>query len=86
MIALNLGWNCRRWRFTSVAAFNRRQCALHGGGPKYFILGALIVGHAATDGMSLIYGYSGNTDFDAICGGPERVANAQLGLVSASSS
>lgn len=79
MIALYLGLELTSLALYVVAAFNRDNVRSTEAGLKYFILGALSSGMLLY-GMSLIYGYTGNTGFDAIAAalsGGER----QLGLV-----
>jgi len=79
MIALYLGLELSSLALYVVAAFNRDNVRSTEAGLKYFILGALSSGMLLY-GMSLIYGYTGNTGFDAIAAalmGGER----QLGLV-----
>jgi len=79
MIALYLGLELSSLALYVVAAFNRDNVRSTEAGVKYFILGALSSGMLLY-GMSLIYGYTGNTGFDAIAAalmGGER----QLGLV-----
>ncbi|MGY6709785.1 MAG: NADH-quinone oxidoreductase subunit NuoN [Rhizobiaceae bacterium] len=79
MISLYLGLELTSLSLYVVAAFNRDNVRSTEAGLKYFILGALSSGMLLY-GMSLIYGYTGNTGFDAIAAalsGGER----QLGLV-----
>jgi NADH-quinone oxidoreductase subunit N len=79
MIALYLGFELQSLALYVVAAINRDSLRSTEAGLKYFVLGALSSGMMLY-GISLVYGYTGNTDFDAIAaalGGGER----QLGLV-----
>ena len=79
MIALYLGLELQSLALYVVAAINRDNLRSTEAGLKYFVLGALSSGMLLY-GISLVYGYTGNTGFDAIAaalGGAER----QLGLV-----
>lgn len=79
MISLYLGLELSSLSLYVVAAFNRDNVRSTEAGLKYFILGALSSGMMLY-GISLIYGYTGNTNFEAIAAaltGGER----QLGLV-----
>lgn len=79
MIALYLGLELASLALYVIAAFNRDSVRSTEAGLKYFVLGALSSGMLLY-GISLVYGYTGNTGFDAIAAalsGGER----QLGLV-----
>ena len=79
MISLYLGLELSSLALYVVAAINRDTVRSTDAGLKYFILGALSSGMMLY-GMSLVYGFTGNTGFDAIAAaltGGER----QLGLV-----
>ncbi|WP_048647604.1 NADH-quinone oxidoreductase subunit NuoN [Nitratireductor soli] len=79
MIALYLGLELQSLALYVVAAINRDSARSTEAGLKYFVLGALSSGMMLY-GISLIYGYTGNTGFDVIAAtltGAER----QLGLV-----
>ena len=79
MIALYLGLELQSLALYVVAAINRDSLRSTEAGLKYFVLGALSSGMLLY-GISLVYGYTGNTGFDEIAaalGGGER----QLGLV-----
>ncbi|MFN4273861.1 MAG: NADH-quinone oxidoreductase subunit NuoN [Aliihoeflea sp.] len=79
MISLYLGLELSSLALYVVAAINRDNVRSTEAGLKYFILGALSSGMMLY-GMSLVYGFTGNTGFDAIAAaltGGER----QLGLV-----
>ncbi|MEW9805093.1 NADH-quinone oxidoreductase subunit NuoN [Mesorhizobium marinum] len=79
MIALYLGLELQSLSLYVVAAINRDNLRSTEAGLKYFVLGALSSGMLLY-GISLVYGYTGNTGFDAIAaalGEGER----QLGLV-----
>jgi NADH-quinone oxidoreductase subunit N len=79
MIALYLGLELQSLALYVVAAINRENVRSTEAGLKYFVLGALSSGMLLY-GISLVYGYTGNTGFEAIAAaltGGER----QLGLV-----
>ena len=79
MIALYLGLELQSLALYVVAAINRDNVRSTEAGLKYFVLGALSSGMLLY-GISLVYGYTGATGFEAIAGqlaGSER----QLGLV-----
>ena len=79
MIALYLGLELQSLSLYVVAAINRDNVRSTEAGLKYFVLGALSSGMLLY-GISLVYGYTGATGFEAIAGqlaGGER----QLGLV-----
>jgi NADH-quinone oxidoreductase subunit N len=79
MIALYMGLELQSLALYVIAAINRDSVRSTEAGLKYFVLGALSSGMLLY-GISLVYGYTGNTGFDAIAtalAGGER----QLGLV-----
>ncbi|KFB10389.1 MULTISPECIES: NADH-quinone oxidoreductase subunit NuoN [Nitratireductor] len=79
MIALYLGLELQSLALYVVAAINRDSARATEAGLKYFVLGALSSGMLLY-GVSLVYGFTGGTQFDAIAAalsGGER----QLGLV-----
>ena len=79
MIALYLGLELQSLALYVVAAINRDSVRSTEAGLKYFVLGALSSGMLLY-GISLVYGYTGNTGFTEIAaalGEGER----QLGLV-----
>ncbi|MBS3649287.1 NADH-quinone oxidoreductase subunit NuoN [Pseudaminobacter sp. 19-2017] len=79
MISLYLGLELQSLALYVVAAINRENVRSTEAGLKYFVLGALSSGMLLY-GVSLVYGYTGNTGFDEIAaalGQGER----QLGLV-----
>jgi NADH-quinone oxidoreductase subunit N len=79
MISLYLGLELQSLALYVVAAINRDSIRSTEAGLKYFVLGALSSGMLLY-GITLVYGYTGNTSFQAIAaalGGGER----QLGLV-----
>src|SRR5690606_7290019 len=79
MIALYLGLELQSLALYVIAAINRDNLRSTEAGLKYFVLGALSSGMLLY-GISLVYGYTGNTGFEAIASalsGGER----QLGLV-----
>ncbi len=79
MITLYMGLELQSLAAYVIAAINRDSVRSTEAGLKYFVLGALSSGMLLY-GISLVYGYTGNTGFDAIAAalaGGER----QLGLV-----
>ncbi|WP_187971647.1 NADH-quinone oxidoreductase subunit NuoN [Aquibium microcysteis] len=79
MITLYMGLELQSLAAYVIAAINRDSVRSTEAGLKYFVLGALSSGMLLY-GISLVYGYTGNTGFDeiaAVLAGGER----QLGLV-----
>ncbi|WP_274628574.1 NADH-quinone oxidoreductase subunit NuoN [Arvimicrobium flavum] len=79
MMSLYLGLELQSLAIYVLAAINRDSLRSTEAGLKYFVLGALSSGMLLY-GISLVYGYTGNTSFDAVAAalsGGER----QLGLV-----
>jgi NADH-quinone oxidoreductase subunit N len=79
MLTLYLGLELQSLAIYVLAAINRDSLRSTEAGLKYFVLGALSSGMLLY-GISLVYGYTGNTGFEAIAtalSGAER----QLGLV-----
>jgi NADH-quinone oxidoreductase subunit N len=79
MMALYLGFELQSLALYVIAAINRESLRSTEAGLKYFVLGALSSGMMLY-GISLVYGYTGNTGFAEIAAaltGGER----QLGLV-----
>ncbi len=79
MIALYLGLELQSLALYVVAAINRDSVRSTEAGLKYFVLGSLSSGMMLY-GITLVYGYTGNTGFEAIAAelaGGER----QLGLI-----
>ncbi len=67
LIALYLGLELMSLALYVVAAINRDSLRSTEAGLKYFVLGALSSGMLLY-GMSLVYGFTGNTGFDEIAG------------------
>jgi NADH-quinone oxidoreductase subunit N len=83
MLALYMGLELQSLALYVVAAINRDNLRSTEAGLKYFVLGALSSGMLLY-GISLIYGYTGNTGFDAIAAGlsgGERQLGVVFGLV-----
>jgi NADH-quinone oxidoreductase subunit N len=79
LIALYMGLELMSLSLYVVAAFNRDNLRSTEAGLKYFVLGALSSG-LMLYGMSLVYGFTGNTGFDDIA----RVLTSgdpQLGVI-----
>ena len=83
MIALYLGLELQSLALYVIAAINRDSVRSTEAGLKYFVLGALSSGMLLY-GISLVYGFTGNTGFDAIAAalsGGERQIGLVFGLV-----
>ncbi len=71
--------NCSRWHSYVVAAINRDSLRSTEAGLKYFVLGALSSGMLLY-GMSLVYGFTGNTGFEEIAA-VLKAGEPQLGFI-----
>ncbi len=83
MIALYLGLELQSLALYVIAAINRDNVRSTEAGLKYFVLGALSSGMLLY-GISLVYGYTVNTGFEAIAsalGGGQRELGLVFGLV-----
>lgn len=83
MLSLYLGLELQSLALYVVAAINRDSVRSTEAGLKYFVLGALSSGMLLY-GISLVYGYTGNTSFEAIAAvlsGAERQLGVIFGLV-----
>ncbi|MEQ1942916.1 NADH-quinone oxidoreductase subunit NuoN [Mesorhizobium sp. VNQ89] len=83
MIALYLGLELQSLALYVVAAINRDNVRSTEAGLKYFVLGALSSGMLLY-GISLVYGYTGNTGFEQIAAAlsdGERQLGVVFGLV-----
>src|SRR5690606_1609919 len=83
MLALYLGLELQSLALYVIAAINRDSVRSTEAGLKYFVLGALSSGMLLY-GISLVYGYTGNTSFEAIASaltGAERQTGLVFGLV-----
>ena len=79
MLTLYLGLELQSLAIYVLAAINRDSLRSTEAGLKYFVLGALSSGMLLY-GISLVYGYTGNTGFEAIAAALSG-ADRQLGLV-----
>jgi NADH-quinone oxidoreductase subunit N len=78
-IALYLGLELHSLALYVLASFNRDSARSSEAGLKYFVLGALASG-LMLYGISLIYGFTGNTNFVAVAA-VVRVSGIGIGLV-----
>jgi len=79
MISLYMGLELQSLALYVVAAINRDSARSTEAGLKYFVLGALSSGMLLY-GISLVYGYTGNTGFEAIAAALGQ-GDRQLGVV-----
>ncbi|MCI0752801.1 NADH-quinone oxidoreductase subunit NuoN [Teichococcus vastitatis] len=80
LIALYLGLELLSLSLYVIAAFNRDSARSAEAGLKYFVLGALASG-LLLYGSSLVYGFSGSTNFDGIADAIAGSEGAPFGLV-----
>ncbi len=82
MLSLYVGLELQSLAAYVLASFMRRDTRSAEAGLKYFILGALASG-ILLYGISLVYGFSGSTNFDVIAAayGGERSVGLLIGLV-----
>ncbi|MGL4541524.1 MAG: NADH-quinone oxidoreductase subunit NuoN [Polymorphobacter sp.] len=84
MLSLYVGLELQSLAAYVLAAFNRNETRSSEAGLKYFVLGALASG-ILLYGISLVYGFSGTTNFSALgatlVGGPSRNLGVLIGLV-----
>ncbi|MEZ5926652.1 MAG: NADH-quinone oxidoreductase subunit NuoN [Hyphomicrobiaceae bacterium] len=83
LIALYLGLEMQSLALYVIAAFQRDSVKSSEAGLKYFVLGALSSGMLLY-GASLVYGYTGSTEFSAIASAavpPAEGARISVGLV-----
>lgn len=80
LLSLYMGLELQSLSLYVLAAFNRDSTRSSEAGLKYFVLGALSSGMLLY-GMSLIYGFSGTTDFDMLALHIEAVDGMSMGLV-----
>jgi len=80
LIALYMGVELQSLALYVLAAFRRDSLRSTEAGLKYFVLGALSSGMMLY-GASLIYGFSGSTNFDMIARGISESGGAPVGLV-----
>ncbi|MCQ4160139.1 NADH-quinone oxidoreductase subunit NuoN [Roseomonas sp. GC11] len=80
LIALYMGLELLSLSLYVIAAFNRDSERSAESGLKYFVLGSLASG-LLLYGSSLIYGFSGSTNFDRIADAVGAASGAPFGLV-----
>jgi NADH-quinone oxidoreductase subunit N len=80
LIALYLGIELMSLALYVLAAIRRDEVKSSEAGLKYFILGALSSGMLLY-GASLIYGFTGSTDFDVIASVATKEAASNVGLI-----
>jgi NADH-quinone oxidoreductase subunit N len=80
MISLYLGLELQSLALYVVAAINRDNLRSTEAGLKYFVLGALSSGMLLY-GITLVYGYTGSTSFEAIAAKLSTTPTPELGLV-----
>ena len=79
-IALYMGLELQSLALYVLAAFNRDSLKSSEAGLKYFVLGALSSGMMLY-GISLIYGFTGSTDFTAVAHAPISQSASSIGLI-----
>lgn len=84
LMSLYMGLELQSLSLYVLAAFHRDDARSSEAGLKYFVLGALASGMLLY-GMSMVYGFTGSTDFDTIAstvhGGQTIPAGVVIGLV-----
>jgi len=80
LIALYVGLEMQSLALYVLAAFNRDTVRSSEAGLKYFVLGALSSG-LLLYGASLIYGFTGTTNFEAIAMSLEAVGDVSIGVI-----
>ena len=80
LISLYMGLELQSLSLYVLAAFRRDSAKSAEAGLKYFVLGALSSGMLLY-GISLIYGFSGTTDFDMLALHIEALEGMNMGLV-----
>lgn len=80
MMSLYMGLEMQSLSLYVIASFNRDDSRSTEAGLKYFVLGAVASGMLLY-GISLVYGYSGTTDFTALGSMFAGDAHAPLGLI-----
>ncbi|WP_029057155.1 NADH-quinone oxidoreductase subunit NuoN [Stappia stellulata] len=80
MIILYLGLELQSLALYVIAAFNRDSVRSTEAGLKYFVLGSVSSGMLLY-GMSLVYGFTGNTGFPEIAAAITAQGGSSLGLV-----
>ncbi len=80
LISLYLGLELQNLALYVVASFQRDQVRSTEAGLKYFVLGALSSGMLLY-GASMVYGFAGTTNFDALAHGFETAEAVSIGLI-----
>jgi NADH-quinone oxidoreductase subunit N len=80
LISLYLGLELQNLGLYVVASFQRDQVRSTEAGLKYFVLGALSSGMLLY-GASMVYGFAGTTNFDALAHGFETAEAVSIGLL-----
>jgi NADH-quinone oxidoreductase subunit N len=80
LMSLYMGLELQSLSLYVLAAFNRDSTKSSEAGLKYFVLGALSSGMLLY-GISLIYGFSGTTDFDILSSNIQALDSMNMGLV-----
>jgi NADH-quinone oxidoreductase subunit N len=80
MITLYLGLELQSLSLYVIAAFNRDSTRSTEAGLKYFVLGAVSSGMLLY-GMSLVYGFTGQTGFEPIAASLAHAGGSSLGLI-----
>ena len=80
LMSMYLGIELQSLSLYVIAAINRQSLKSSESGVKYFVLGALSSG-ILLYGCSLVYGFTGSTNFDEIRYALSNVENLNLGIL-----
>ncbi len=80
LMSLYVGLELQSLSLYVLAAINRDRTRSTEAGLKYFVLGALSSGMLLY-GISLIYGFSGTTDFDVLASTLEKADHPEMGII-----